>query len=128
MVISVKLEPVPFARPRSHGKRFFNAPKYAAFKNHLSLLMRARHKGPPLKGPIDFGVSFYLKKPKTSKNQYPVVKPDLDNFLKAVMDAGNGILWQDDSQITFIATNKVYVDSSGDHGIVMRYEELINGG
>lgn len=26
-------------------------------------------------------------------------KPDIDNFLKALFDAGNGVLWQDDSQI-----------------------------
>lgn len=118
MVISVKLEPVPFARPRCHGKRFFNAPKYAAFKNHLSLAMKVNHKGPPLKGPVSLCAKFYLKKPKTSKNEYAVVKPDLDNFLKAVMDAGNGVLWEDDSQIVSLSADKDYLT---DYGIVLMY-------
>ena len=30
-------------------------------------------------------------------------KSDIDNYLKTVMDSGNGILWDDDSQITSIA-------------------------
>lgn len=32
-------------------------------------------------------------------------KPDIDNFLKAIMDAGNGVLWKDDSQIVFLTAS-----------------------
>lgn len=29
-------------------------------------------------------------------------KPDIDNFLKATLDAGNGVLWEDDDQVVQI--------------------------
>ena len=36
------------------------------------------------------------------------IKPDIDNLLKFVMDAGNGVLWKDDSQIYKVDMEKVY--------------------
>jgi len=38
----------------------------------------------------------------------PVGKPDLDNYIKAIMDAGNGILWVDDSQVCELHSSKAY--------------------
>jgi Holliday junction resolvase RusA-like endonuclease len=38
----------------------------------------------------------------------PKGKPDLDNFLKAALDAINGIVVIDDAQITEIAAKKIY--------------------
>lgn len=39
----------------------------------------------------------------------PKVKPDVDNFLKAPLDALNGIIWEDDSQVTeVLRLRKVY--------------------
>ena len=35
-------------------------------------------------------------------------RPDLDNFLKAVKDALNGIVWRDDSQIVNLTARKLY--------------------
>ena len=36
------------------------------------------------------------------------IKPDIDNLLKFVMDAGNGVLWNDDRQIHQVQMKKVY--------------------
>ena len=36
------------------------------------------------------------------------IKPDIDNLLKFVMDAGNGVLWSDDRQIHQVQMKKVY--------------------
>lgn len=36
------------------------------------------------------------------------IKPDIDNLLKFVMDAGNGVLWKDDSQIYKVDMEKIY--------------------
>jgi Holliday junction resolvase RusA-like endonuclease len=35
-------------------------------------------------------------------------KPDLDNLIKFVKDCANGILWDDDSQVTAITAAKAY--------------------
>ena len=37
-----------------------------------------------------------------------VIKPDIDNLLKFIMDSGNKILWVDDSQIWKVEMEKVY--------------------
>lgn len=37
-----------------------------------------------------------------------VIKPDLDNLVKYILDCGNGILWYDDSQIFKIHAEKTY--------------------
>jgi Holliday junction resolvase RusA-like endonuclease len=38
----------------------------------------------------------------------PTKKPDLDNFIKAALDACNGIVWRDDSIITRLSATKIY--------------------
>ena len=39
---------------------------------------------------------------------YHIKRPDLDNLCKLVMDAMNGIFWQDDKQIAKIMAFKTY--------------------
>ena len=43
----------------------------------------------------------------------PIKKPDLDNVLKAVSDALNGVCYKDDSQIVNIHCTKVYSSVPG---------------
>jgi Holliday junction resolvase RusA-like endonuclease len=38
----------------------------------------------------------------------PVVKPDLDNVAKLILDALNGVAWHDDNQIARLTISKVY--------------------
>ncbi len=38
----------------------------------------------------------------------PTGKPDIDNIVKAVKDAMNGIVWDDDSQVVSIKAEKTY--------------------
>ena len=37
-------------------------------------------------------------------------KPDLDNLLKSVMDGLNGLVYDDDSQVSYISAEKAYSD------------------
>jgi Holliday junction resolvase RusA-like endonuclease len=72
----------------------------------------------PLDTPIALSVRVYKTIPvswsKAKRQQAesgdlrPVNKPDIDNYIKAVMDAGNGILWVDDSQVCELHSIKVY--------------------
>ena len=41
----------------------------------------------------------------------PTKKPDLDNVIKAVLDALNGVAYKDDSRIVRIEARKEYSDS-----------------
>ena len=66
----------------------------------------------PLCGPLRLDVVFYLHRPKalkkTDKPAWHTKKPDLDNLIKAVKDALNGIAWIDDSQVCQIRAEKFY--------------------
>lgn len=42
----------------------------------------------------------------------PVVKPDIDNYVKAVLDGLNGLLFVDDKQIIELTARKKYSDSA----------------
>lgn len=62
--------------------------------------------------PLSMKLVFYLPKPKSVKRLYPIVKPDLDNFIKAVMDALKDI-WGDDCQVIQISAGKRYAGIGG---------------
>lgn len=38
----------------------------------------------------------------------PTRRPDIDNVLKAVLDALNGVAYKDDSRVVFVAARKIY--------------------
>lgn len=42
------------------------------------------------------------------RREYPTCRPDLDNLIKAVTDALNGVAYKDDSQIVALTSRKVY--------------------
>lgn len=115
MIHHIPIIPVPFARPRFNNGQGFNAPKYAAFKTELAWRLRSLVRRPPLIGALQLTVSFTLAPPKRLKNKHPISHPDVDNLLKAFLDAGNGILWNDDCQVVRIMCEKKYEPSPGIH-------------
>lgn len=62
-----------------------------------------------------------LSRPKTTKLSHP--KPDVDNYAKSVLDAANGILWDDDSQIVDLRVTKEWAapGEPGNIQITMRH-------
>lgn len=38
----------------------------------------------------------------------PTTKPDIDNYIKQVLDALNGLVWEDDAQVVTIRAGKFY--------------------
>lgn len=42
----------------------------------------------------------------------PVVKPDVDNVAKSILDALNGIIYLDDKQIIELDIKKIYAETS----------------
>lgn len=57
----------------------------------------------PLKGPVMVHIVFRMRRPKSVRSDRAfiphTVRPDLENLVKPVIDAANGILWEDDRQI-----------------------------
>lgn len=78
---------------------------------------------PPLLSPVSVSMYFRLPVPTSTPKKRvasllgglvrPTKKPDLDNLDKAVLDALNGIVYKDDSQVVTIHSKKVYSTHAG---------------
>lgn len=89
-------EPIPKGRPRStitNGKiRTYTPARTAAAEEEVGWAIRAAHSGPPLTGDVGVSVAFYCK----SKTV------DADNLLKLLLDSAQGIVFENDKQVTRI--------------------------
>lgn len=78
-------------------------------ESELKYEMRKQFKRQPFDVALKLEVAFYMRRPKSRKKAlFHKVKWDLDNLIKQLSDAGNGILWKDDSIIVEIHTTKSY--------------------
>ena len=92
---TVPTEPVPFKRSLVNGKRHFNDPRYSDFKNVVGLHAKAAMRGQaPLTDAVKISVVISTKYKPTSLRA-----GDIDNHLKAAMDALNEIGYTDDRQV-----------------------------
>ena len=67
----------------------------------------------PVLGPLTLRLVVWLKPPRSTPRKWigvlrPSKRPDIDNYLKTVMDALNGIAYADDSQIVRCVVEKRY--------------------
>lgn len=58
-------------------------------------------------GPVKCSLTFQFKEPKKSAKGYPA-KKDLDNLVKAWLDAANKVIWKDDMQVIDIRASKTF--------------------
>ena len=96
MRITAEIKPVPLGRPRLNTtNRGRYLPKSSIeFREKLQWILRSAYSGKPLENSLSVTLHFYKPTKITAKNY-----GDVDNLAKAVLDAANGILWLDDSQI-----------------------------
>ena len=75
----------------------------------LAAHMAAFRPEVPLKGPIDMSVRYFYTETKSHPSgTFKTTKPDLDNLVKAVLDALNGVAFDDDSKVAEIFAQKLY--------------------
>jgi Holliday junction resolvase RusA-like endonuclease len=60
----------------------------------------------PLRVTLTFTVE--RKKSTPGRRDWPIVRPDLDQYVKLVLDAGNEVIWVDDAQIVSLTGIKLY--------------------
>lgn len=108
------VSPVAKARPRfTKSGRVYTPAATVNFENQLKWVFKKnKYSIEPfnelLSGPLWVRIVIYLDRPRTSKNKHPHVKPDVDNFSKAILDAMNGLIWHDDAQICELQAVKMY--------------------
>ena len=120
----VRGDPIPQPRPRitvrgRHGVAY--VPRghaihawRAAIREEMERCVSQSEQEFPIRGvSLHVMMSFYLRKPKSNRKTLPISRPDLDNLAKAVLDAGNGVIWRDDSQVTTVVMSKRWHDKPG---------------
>lgn len=108
MKLTFKIDPVAKARPRLSKFGVYTPKKTKDFEKEIRKQFKEMCKDKPLDGPIVAHITYYIKRPKTVKREYPTVKPDIDNFDKCLLDSLNGYAYHDDSQIIRKLSEKAY--------------------
>jgi Holliday junction resolvase RusA-like endonuclease len=99
-----------------------DAKRSAPWKDSVAAAANMAHAGgPPLLGPLELTVDFYLARPaghygtgrnhervKPSSPAFPAVRPDATKLVRAVEDALTGLVWRDDAQVVVQAVRKRY--------------------
>ena len=119
-------DPVPKGRPRFRicggHVMTFTPPKTKDFEKSLAMAYAAEnHIMFDKELPLDVYIEFGMPIPKgTSKKHAAMMaggqekhikRPDIDNLVKSVLDALNGVAWEDDSQIISISAHKHYAET-----------------
>lgn len=121
MKIIIEGKPEPQLRPRISGNRMYDPKKTSDYKKYVRLSARQQYKGEPLKKALTVEMDIYREIPKSTSNKRrlmknekairPIVKPDVDNYTKGILDALNGIIYKDDSQVVDLTARKYYSDN-----------------
>lgn len=118
MVFEVRGVPAPQPRPRAvnagRHARVYDPGTARVWRSRVAHLARvilaSETARKPYEGPIRLAVEFRLPRPRAAKGRaFPAVRPDLDNYLKALMDAlTDAGVWKDDGQVVSVLATKTY--------------------
>jgi Holliday junction resolvase RusA-like endonuclease len=125
MKIRVDFEPVAKSRPRvmqKGGKRWvYTDPKVTEAQNNILLISKSCGLEPFAdRVPLKFTATFYRCKPenKNGKMPCPALKPDIDNYIKTVLDALDGTILPNDSQVVSMDVCKKWTDKPDNIGYI----------
>ena len=116
----------PRAARRGAGVVMFTPEKTAGYEALVaaaaSNAMRAE-AGPLFTGPLEAVLEMRIPIPvswsKAHKaaalagTELPTSKPDIDNVVKAILDACNGVVFRDDAQVVMLVATKSFSDAPG---------------
>lgn len=119
----IPMAPKPQSRPRfTRNGRAYELKEMTDWKRAVALHLRGKQPRLIAKGPIMMSMTFYVYPPQTvskAKTKRPLEnrelekifvdkRPDTDNYVKALLDASDGILFKDDGQIAAMTAQKLY--------------------
>lgn len=109
------IDPLAKARPRFTVKngyaRSYTPARTVDFANTIKILSCEQYKMPPIDTPIYMQIEFHIPTKNKKKIGEPHgVRPDIDNLIKNICDALNGIVYKDDGQIWKIHSTKHYAE------------------
>ena len=111
MQARILIDPIPCPRPRITvrgriGHAYYPA-SYKTWKEAAQTLIEAAFSVRGLAGPLILTTHFIVPRPKTTKLSHPA--PDIDNYVKALMDAMTlAEVWVDDKQVVNLCATKAW--------------------
>lgn len=123
-MIEVQGTPVGKGRPRfTRTGHTYTPEKTRSYEQAVALECRKAMKGrepSDLPQHVSVGVSILppkswskAKRAKALHGEIKPGKPDIDNFLKSILDGCNGIAFVDDSQVVSVYAVKEYAETEG---------------
>lgn len=114
--------PVAKGRPRLGRYGTYTPKKTQEYEEYVKMCWVAKYGAiQPAEQPLEVNIVFYMPIPKGySKKQKAEIlsgrlkhtkKPDIDNLIKSVLDALNGLAYADDSQIIKVTAVKRYAET-----------------
>lgn len=123
---SVPGQPVAKGRSRSvrRGNKIghYTPQATVSYENLVRMAAWEKMQGKQIiSGPAKVDISLFFKIPQSwAKNKrlaalsgeiMPTIKPDCSNVLKAIEDALNGVVWDDDKQVIEVIVRKFYSEN-----------------
>lgn len=117
---TLHLEPKPQSRPRFGRNGTYEDKVMKQWKRNCESQLRLMNPKIIEKGAIFVSMAFYIYPPKRiaevkkkrleleSEAIYVDKRPDIDNYIKAVLDCSNEILFKDDGQVAALSSQKLY--------------------
>lgn len=119
---SVDTTPVGKGRPRfTRYGSVYTPPSTVNGEKIVRYTARVAMQGrQPVDTPVSVVLEFSFEPPKSlsEKKRAELIgnpmtkKPDIDNLVKLVFDAMNGVVWVDDKQVSLLMTKKQYAEKS----------------
>jgi len=112
MQILIPIRPHPKQRPRFSGHAY-TPEETRKYEQEIRTIVQTRMRCDgiePYHTWCELDLKFQYARPKRPKLFYNK-RPDIDNLLKAVFDALNGVLYRDDAIILKVMAQKVYGDN-----------------
>jgi Holliday junction resolvase RusA-like endonuclease len=99
---------VTWKRARSNGKRRFSEPKDREYRTRIAWAARHAIGTLPMTWPLTarYALTIHVRNATLRDS-------DLDNHLKSVKDACNGVVWRDDSQIDRVVVERDWTGEVG---------------
>lgn len=109
------INPVAASRPRVGRWGAYYSGPYKLFREQAAEVVWEvlGSNFTPLSSQLAVTLEVYVQQPKSTELDAP--RPDIDNYIKSVLDLMNGKLWDDDTQIISLYATKQWA-SKGEQG------------
>ena len=135
IMFTVEGTAVPKQRPRISGRQAYTPKKTRDYEERVREAFRSSHygfvpvylKGTPIKACIEIiqGIPKSWSNSKHLKAERGEIVPvsrngDIDNIAKSILDALNGLVYEDDCQVTTLIIHKKY---GNDPYVIVQFDE-----